>query len=94
LTSIKQLLKIMQELNEASKKSNTTDIKNIFIRGNNFHLDLLDFERLSRDVGFFNCMSKLKDQDDDLDLMVVSKYEELRERQLFMIEEMFNSYSK
>jgi len=63
------------------------------IRGDNFHLDLLDFEKLSREVGFYNCMSNLKDTEDELDMENVSKYEDLREKQLIMFLQLLEFYS-
>ena len=82
----------IKRFNEEIERNKFSDSK--IIRGNNFHLDLSDFEKLSRDVGFHNCMSNLKDDNDNLDMEVVSKYEELRERQLVMFEEMLKFYSK
>jgi hypothetical protein len=87
-------LKTPQELNESQENLNISDVnESKIIRGDNFHLDLLDFEKLSREVGFYNCMSNLKDTEDELDMENVSKYEELREKQLIMLLEMLEFYS-
>jgi hypothetical protein len=87
-------LKTPQELNESQENLNLSDVRESkIIRGDNFHLDLLDFEKLSREVGFYNCMSNLKDTEDEFDMESVSKYEELREKQLIMLLEMLEFYS-
>lgn len=59
----------------------------------NLRIDLSDFEKLSRDVGFYNYMSNLKDDEDRIDSEIVSKYESLREKQLIMFEEILKLYS-
>jgi hypothetical protein len=83
-----------KEVDNTDKKLHISDVsESKIIRGDNFHLDLVDFEKLSRDVGFYNCMSNLKDDNDRLDMEIVSKYEELREKQLIMLQEMLKFYS-
>jgi hypothetical protein len=64
------------------------------ITGNNFRIDISDFEKLSREVGYYNAKSNIKDEDDNYDEEAISKYEELRERQLDMLEELIKFYSK
>ena len=86
--------KYIKRFNKSEEKLNISDVsESKIIRGDNFHLDLVDFEKLSRDVGFYNCMSNLKDDNDRLDMEIVSKYEELREKQLIMLQEMLKFYS-
>jgi hypothetical protein len=86
-------MKHLKTTKQFSEKINESE-QNKVIRGDNFHLDLADFEKISRDVGFFNCMSNMKDDNDDIDLEITSKYEKLREKQLIMFEEMLKFYSK
>jgi hypothetical protein len=87
-------LKTQKQLNEGKENLNISDVRESkIIRGDNFHLDLLDFEKLSREVGFYNCMSNLKDTEDELDMENVSKYEELREKQLIMFLQLLEFYS-
>jgi hypothetical protein len=87
-------LKQIKRFNEHQENLNLSDVRESkIIRGDNFHLDLLDFEKLSREVGFYNCMSNLKDTEDEFDMESVSKYEELREKQLIMLQEMLEFYS-
>ena len=64
------------------------------IRGNNFRLDISDFEKLSREVGYYNAKSNIKDEDDNYDEEAISKYEKLRDKQLDMLEELIKFYSK
>jgi hypothetical protein len=64
------------------------------IRGNNFRIDISDFEKLSREVGYYNAKSNIKDEDDNYDEEAISKYEKLREEQLDMLEELIKFYSK
>jgi hypothetical protein len=63
-------------------------------RGNNFRIDISDFEKLSREVGYYNAKSNIKDEDDNYDEEAISKYEKLREEQLDMLEELIKFYSK
>lgn len=76
------------------KKFNESDENNQIKLSGNLRIDLSDFEKLSRDVGFYNCMSNLKDDEDQIDNENVSKYEELREKQLIMFEEILKLYTK
>jgi hypothetical protein len=64
------------------------------ITGNNFRIDISDFEKLSREVGYYNAKSNIKDEDDNYDEEAISKYEKLREEQLDMLEELIKFYSK
>lgn len=70
---------------------------NKIIRGNNLVLDLSDFEKLSREVGYYNCKSNIKECDDNgnefYDEEAIEKYGNLREKQLIMLEELIKSYS-
>jgi hypothetical protein len=63
------------------------------IIGNNFRIDISDFEKLSREVGYYNAKSNIKDEDDNYDEEAISKYEKLREEQLDMLEELIKFYS-
>ena len=81
----------IKRFNENSEL-NISDVSESKLSGN-LRIDLSNFEKLSRDVGFYNCMSNLKDDEDRIDSEVVSKYEDLRERQLIMFEEILKFYS-
>jgi hypothetical protein len=84
----------MKNFEQHQENLNISDVRESkIIRGDNFHLDLLDFEKLSREVGFYNCMSNLKDTEDELDMENVSKYEDLREKQLIMFLQLLEFYS-
>ncbi len=60
---------------------------------NNFIIDISDFEKLSREVGYYNAKANIKDEDDNYDEEAIEKYEELREKQLDMLEELIKLYS-
>ena len=68
------------------------------LRGDNFRLDLSDFEKLSREVGFYNAKSNIKEIDElgneFYDEEAIAKYEELRSEQLSMFDEMLHFYSR
>lgn len=70
---------------------------NKIIRGNNLILDLSDFEKLSREVGYYNCKSNIKEYDENgnefYDREAIEKYADLREKQLIMLGELIKSYS-
>lgn len=85
-------MKHIKRFNESEQNSYTSDVNENKLSGN-FRIDLSDFEKLSRDVGFYNCMSNIKDEDDRIDPEMVQKYEELREKQLIMFEEILKLYS-
>lgn len=85
-------MKHIKKFNESDKNSNISNINENKLSGN-FRIDLSDFERLSREVGFYNCMSNIKDEEDRIDPEMVQKYEELREKQLIMFEEILELYS-
>lgn len=59
------------------------------IRGNNFLLDLGEFEKLSREVGF---ISNIRDDDYLFDPEIGNKYDELRLAQIIMFEELIRAY--
>jgi hypothetical protein len=63
------------------------------IKGNNFLLDLLEFEKLTREVGFANCEANNKDGNELYDKEAIETYKELREKQLIMLEELIKFYS-
>jgi hypothetical protein len=67
------------------------------IRGNNLRLDLSDLEQLSREVGYYNKCANIKHLDENGDEYYdeedIHKYEELRTKQLDMIQQMIESYS-
>jgi len=44
------------------KKYNESE-ENLNIRGNNFTIDISDFEKLSREVGYYNAKSNIRDED-------------------------------
>jgi hypothetical protein len=75
------------------KKFNESE-ENLNIRGNNFTIDISDFEKLSREVGYYNAKSNIRDEDGEYDMEAISKYEELREKQVNMLEELIKKYSK
>jgi hypothetical protein len=75
------------------KKYNESE-ENLNIRGNNFTIDISDFEKLSREVGYYNAKSNIRDEDGEYDMEAISKYEELREKQVNMLEELIKKYSK
>lgn len=60
---------------------------------NNFIIDISDFEKLSREVGYYNAKANTKDEDDNYDEEAIEKYEELREKQLDKLEELIKLYS-
>lgn len=62
------------------------------IRGNNFLLDLGEFEKLSREVGFYNSVSGFKYDDERYDDDAIKKYEGLREQQLIMFDALIDAY--
>lgn len=82
--------------NNKIKRFNENSELNVgkIIRGNNFRLDISDFEKLSREVGYYNAKSNIKDEDDNYDEEAISKYEKLRDKQLDMLEELIKFYSK
>jgi hypothetical protein len=86
-------MKHIKRFNESDENSNISNINESKLHGN-LRIDLSDFERLSREVGFYNCMSNIKDEEDRIDPEMVSKYEELRDKQLIMFEEILEFYSK
>lgn len=71
--------------------------ENKTIKGNNFLLDLLEFEKLTREVGFANCEANLKEYNKDgnelYDKEAIETYKELRKKQLIMLEELIKFYS-
>ena len=87
-------LKNMKTFEEHTSELNISDVsESKIIRGNNFIIDISDFEKLSREVGYYNAISNIKDEDDNYDEEVISKYEKLREQQLDMLEELIKFYS-
>lgn len=84
-----------QNLNnsETPKLGISDVIERKIIRGNNFIIDISDFEKLSREVGYYNAKSNIKDDDGEYDKDIISKYEKLREEQLDMLEELIKIYS-
>ena len=60
----------------------------------NFMLDLSEFEKLSREVGYFNCKANQKDEDGNYDNDVHIKYGELRLKQLDMQELLIKTYAE
>ena len=60
----------------------------------NFIIDLNNFEKLSREVGYYNCKSNQKDEDDNYDEDHIEKYGELREKQLDMQELLIQKYGR
>ncbi len=74
------------------------DVSESKLRGDNFRLDLSDFEKLSREVGFYNAKSNIKEVDkfgdEFYDEEAIAKYEELRYKQLSMFNEMLRFYSR
>lgn len=85
-------MKHIKKFRDSEQNSKISSINESKLSGN-FRIDLSDFEKLSRDVGFYNCMSNIKDEDDRIDPEMVQKYEELREKQLIMFEELLELYS-
>jgi len=75
------------------KKYNESE-ENLNIIGNNFTIDISDFEKLSREVGYYNAKSNIRDEDGEYDMEAISKYEKLREKQVNMLEELIKKYSK
>jgi hypothetical protein len=60
----------------------------------NFIIDLNNFEKLSREVGYYNCKSNQKDEDGNYDEYHIEKYEELREKQLDIQALLIEKYGK
>jgi hypothetical protein len=60
----------------------------------NFTIDMNEFDKLSRHVGYYSCLSNQKDENDNYDLEMIQLYEELRDRQLEMLENILNTYTK
>jgi hypothetical protein len=60
----------------------------------NFIIDINNFEKLSREVGYYNCKSNQKDENDNYDEDLIGKYEELREKQLDMQELLIQKYGE
>ena len=62
----------------------------------NFRLDLSEFEKLSREVGYYNAKANTKEYDENGDEFyddeAIKKYEELRDKQLAMFEELVKNY--
>jgi len=56
-------------------------------------IDLSNFEKLSREVGYYNHKSNIKDSDDLYDIDAINKYGELREAQLIMFEKFIQYYT-
>jgi hypothetical protein len=84
----------IRRFNESEENLNISDVsESKIIRGNNFIIDISDFEKLSREVGYYNAKSNIKDEDGEYDEDVISKYEKLREDQLDMLEELIKFYS-
>lgn len=59
-----------------------------------FRIDLHDFSELSREVGYYNYLSNIKDEEDNYDKENIEKYEKLRLKQLEMFEKMILLYSQ
>ena len=63
-----------------------------------FILDLNEFEKLSREVGYFNCKANRKyyteDNDEYYDKDDIKQYEKLRGKQLDMQELLIERYGK
>ena len=87
----------IKRFNENSELNISDVSESKTIRGNNLILDLSDFEKLSREVGYYNCKSNIKKYDEDGDEFydedAIEKYEALREKQLIMLEELIKFYS-
>ncbi len=68
------------------------------MKNHKFIIDINEFESLSRDVGYYNAQSNIKHYDEDGDEFYdegdIRKYEELREKQLIMLEELIEKYGK
>lgn len=60
----------------------------------NFMMDLSNFEKLSREVGYANCKANLKDHNDNYDETAAHNYEVLRSKQLDFQELMIKQYQK
>jgi hypothetical protein len=83
-----------KSFNGHQENLNISDVsESKIIRGNNFIIDISDFEKLSREVGYYNAKSNIKDEDDNYDEEAISKYEKLREEQLDMLKELIKFYS-
>ncbi len=83
-----------KSFNEHQENLNISDVsESKIIRGNNFIIDISDFEKLSREVGYYNAKSNIKNEDDNYEEEAISKYEKLREQQLDMLEELIKFYS-
>lgn len=64
------------------------------ILGNNFIIDISEFEKISREVGYYNAKSNIKDEDDNYDQEAILEYEKLRKKQLDMLEDLIKFYSR
>lgn len=64
----------------------------------NFIIDINNFSELSREVGYYNHKGNIKTYDEDnndvYDLESQKKYEQLRSKQLDMIELLIDKYGK
>lgn len=64
----------------------------------NFIIDLSEFEKLSRQVGYYNCKANKKTYDKNNDVCYdkksIREYEKLRLKQLDMQEKLIKLYSK
>ena len=58
----------------------------------NIIIDLNTFEKLSREVGYYNCKANRKDTDDNYDNDSIEEYGRLRESQLDMLEKLIEKY--
>jgi hypothetical protein len=64
----------------------------------NFIIDINDFEKLSREVGYYNCKANIKKYDKDnnesYDKNAIRTYEKLRTKQLTMQARLIKFYCK
>ncbi len=67
-------------------------IKKLELTGN-FIIDINNFEKLSREVGYYNCKANIKDDKDKYNISDQNKYSKLREKQLDMIKLLIEKYN-
>lgn len=93
-----EVLRLSNVVSQSEKALRIGSVSESKLRGDNFRIDLSEFEKLSREVGFYNAKSNIKEVDEHgnefYDEEVIEIYEELRGEQLSMFNQMISFYSR
>jgi hypothetical protein len=57
-----------------------------------FRIDMGYLDKLSRQVGYWNALANIRDENDEYDKEAIQTYEELRDKQIDLFTQILNKY--